>query len=293
MIAYTTLLHSDEVHENRQHWLDKRRNGIGSSDAATILGVNPWSSLLSVYADKLNLDMLDEEQSEAAYWGQRLEPIVLEELAKETGRDVSPWGALLQSTERDWQIATCDGYQMRADYTPGVVEIKCTRLYHNWDEGVPAYVYAQVQHQLAVTGYTFASVAVLFQGYQFKWVDVERNDEFIGELCQREEAFWQRVVSLDPPSPDSTAYSSAALARLYPESNGQTIELPGEYLNLDDTRQDLVAEIAGLEKRKRALDNRLKAAIGEHEAGLLRNGITYTLKADKNGRRSLRRKTAA
>ena len=39
----------------RGEWLKLRQNGIGGSDAAAILGLNPYKSPLAVYADKRGL----------------------------------------------------------------------------------------------------------------------------------------------------------------------------------------------------------------------------------------------
>lgn len=48
----------------RMEWLEQRRNGIGGSDAAVIVGLNPYRSRLELYADKLGL-MPEREDSEA------------------------------------------------------------------------------------------------------------------------------------------------------------------------------------------------------------------------------------
>ena len=37
----------------RDEWLESRRKGIGGSDASAILGLNPYSSPLAVYLDKI------------------------------------------------------------------------------------------------------------------------------------------------------------------------------------------------------------------------------------------------
>ena len=33
---------------NREEWLNERRTGIGGSDAAAVMGLNPWKSPLDV-----------------------------------------------------------------------------------------------------------------------------------------------------------------------------------------------------------------------------------------------------
>ena len=40
---------------SREEWLDCRKKGIGGSDAATIIGVSPFSTARDLYYDKLNI----------------------------------------------------------------------------------------------------------------------------------------------------------------------------------------------------------------------------------------------
>ena len=65
----------------REDWLNVRRQGIGSSDAAAAVGLNPYKSQLELWLEKTGrdgllpkTDPLDEESP--AYWGNILEPIV-------------------------------------------------------------------------------------------------------------------------------------------------------------------------------------------------------------------------
>lgn len=61
-----------------------RRSGIGGSDAAAVVGLNPYLTRLEVYALKLGL-IEPEEVGEPAEWGKILEPVVLRQYAMRTG----------------------------------------------------------------------------------------------------------------------------------------------------------------------------------------------------------------
>ena len=63
----------------------KRRSGFGGSDAAAALGLSKYRSPLEVQYSKWGLTE-PGEQSEPAYWGTRLEPVILEEFAKREGK---------------------------------------------------------------------------------------------------------------------------------------------------------------------------------------------------------------
>lgn len=279
MTAFETICDQS----NRERWLHERRRGIGSSDAPAILGLSPFSSPLAVYTEKLGLRE-DREQSDAMRWGSILEPVIAREFAAETRRKYRMAGNLIRSTERPWQLATLDAEQ-ECDGRPGVgvLEIKATAYrVGDWTEGVPAHVFAQVQHQLSCTGYRWASVAVLMNGCKLAWADVERDDAFIdGVLVPAEAEFWRRVVAQEPVAPDGSEASAAALKALYPADSGATIELPGDLIDLDREREEIAEQMKALDARKGEIDAAIKAAIGEASVGVLLNGVSYSHRLQK------------
>lgn len=70
---------------NRIEWLKARQKGIGGSDVAAILGINPYRTPLDIYREKTTEITEDRAPSEAAYWGTQLESIVAQEFSKRTG----------------------------------------------------------------------------------------------------------------------------------------------------------------------------------------------------------------
>lgn len=272
---------------DREEWLKVRREGIGGSDAAGVLGVSPWSSPVRVFTDKVLGE--EDRDTEPMYWGRTLEPVILAHYAKETGREAKSDGRLLRSVANPFMQVTLDGTQVAIDKDgPGFVEVKNTRF--GMSEGVPEHYWVQMQHQFAVTGFKWGSFAVLTMGSEFFWCDVERDDGFIDEtLIPREAELWSRVLAKGPtPSPDATQATLDALKRLYPRDNGETVELGGDFLDMDAERQTIAVELSRLEVDKRGIDNAIKAKLGDATAGVLPNGRTYTWKARKDGVRVLR-----
>ncbi len=267
----------------REPWLAARLSGIGSSDAPGILGVSPFASPLSVYADKLGLAE-DREQSEAMKWGSILEPLIVQEFAAETGRKAERAGELLRSRANPFQLATLDAVQFAEKHEgPGDLEIKATGWRAgDWTEGVPEHVFVQVQHQLSVTGWGWASVAVLIGGCKLLWADVERDDRFIDDVLLPAEAeFWRRVEAREPVGADASEATARALKALYPKDSGAVIALPGSLIELDHERVELAAQVKALETRKAGIDNEIKLALGEASIGMLANGVTYTHKLQR------------
>jgi predicted phage-related endonuclease len=97
---------------------------------------------------------------------------------------------------------------------------------------------------------------------------VERDDELLDGLRSIEAEFWQRVVERRPPEPDHLAGDT--LRRLYRNpTKGTSVELGSEFY--DVVREYRAAQAA--EKAAKAevarLGNRLRAAIGDAETGML------------------------
>ena len=273
------------TYASREEWLAHRHDGIGASEAAAILGVNPYCSPFALWSEKLGL-VEPRAMSDAMTWGLKLEPLVAEHYAQETGRQVfapAPWTVHVSGT-RPWMRATLDRL-VRCETQPGVhgvLELKTTnaRLADQWDEEPPLPYVIQVQHQLAVTGYLWGSLAVLIGGQTFRWVDIPRNDEFIALLIAREAEFWRRLVERDPPDVDGSDSAREALAKLYPRERPDVdpVALPPEADEWDAVRQQAIEEIAAAERRKADAEARIKALIGEAPAGLLPGGVRYTWK---------------
>lgn len=69
---------------DRAAWLEERRKGIGGSDVAAVLGLNPYRTPLDLWEDKTG-KAEELPQSESAYWGTALEDVVAHEFSTRTG----------------------------------------------------------------------------------------------------------------------------------------------------------------------------------------------------------------
>ena len=257
----------------REEWLAVRKQGLGSSDAAAAVGLNPYKSQLELWLEKTGRDTslpkLDpQDEDSPAYWGNILEPIVATHYTKRSGHRVRRVNAVLQHPDPKlaWMLANIDREVIGA---PEVQILECKTAGINgarlWKEGVPEYVQLQVMHQLAVTGKQAADVAVLLGGQHLEVHRIERDESMIARLIDLERLFWDYVVSDTPPPADGTASADAALRCLYPEDNGQTLdfsqhtELASTYLELKAVRQ----RIAQQETREAQLKQVLQQAMGE------------------------------
>ena len=206
-----------------QEWLEVRKQGIGSSDAATACGLNPYMSMLELWMIKTGRTQqnVDDDSSGVAplYWGKQLEPLVAEYYSLHTNNKVRRVNAVLQHPDPDklFMLANLD-YAVVGSDDVQILECK-TAGEHGaklWRDGVPLYVLCQVQHQLAVTGKQAAHVCVLICGHETKIFKVSRSESVIQHIIQAERYFWECVETDTPPSVDASESAAKAILQLYP-----------------------------------------------------------------------------
>lgn len=260
---------------DRAQWLDTRCLGIGASEMPAVMGVSRWKSALHVYAGKIGAFDGDvvADLSEAAYWGLRLEKLVAEEFTARTGHPHRWHGLLLRSKEYPWALATLD-----AEALSEPLECKTANQYllSNWAEGAPFDYQIQAHQQMLVTGAQRCRVACLVGGQRFVWDLVERDETLVRRIILHGNEFWERVQSRNPPEPDGSDSSFEALDALY-RTPIDSVELPGELIELDEERQALKARQQECSKRIDKIDALIRAALGSSESGRLANGTVYSV----------------
>ena len=254
-----------------EDWLTWRKNGIGGSDAAAVCGLSRWKSPVEVWLEKTE-QAESKAAGESAYWGSVLEPIVRAEFIKRTNLPVKELKAILQHPDHSFMLANVDGLVDDPKHGTGIFEAKTANEYaaKDWEDGLPDEYVLQIQHYLAVTGLSFAYVAVLIGGNKFKWQFVPRNESVITMLIELEGHFWSYVVNMTPPPFDGSKASSDLLASLYPEGK------PKSQVALLDEADTLINEFESYQKQEKLITekkdkaaNMLKAMLGEYETGVV------------------------
>lgn len=293
-----------ETFNTRDEWLAARRTGIGASDVPTILGLAPWSSLFALWAEKTGQDPGDEaiEKKPWIEWGIRLEQPIAEAFAGRTHRDVTlrPRYSLERNADDPWLLASLDAEQ-RIPLTavpqfaeklelslplpvyerPGALQIKTATQFKakEWIDGIPLYYQVQVQHELAVSGFEWATLCVLIGGHRFiTFPDIPRNDKFISAMRPKLERFQELVAAKKAPPIDDSEATARALARMHWEDSGKTVVLPPESAQWDRDLvkvKDLISQLCTAKDR---LENLIKSHIGDASYGLLPCGERYSWK---------------
>lgn len=263
---------------DRDAWLEARRTGIGGSDVAAICGLDPYRGPVRVYVEKVE-GVTDDNSNERMRWGNRLEAVVADEFADQTGYDILPAVGLYRDAEHPFMIATPDRIVATAE--PAGLEIKTTdsRFARDWEDNVPERFMLQVQHYMRVVGTDRWFVAVLIGGNTFRYYEVERDDDLIDHMIRVEHDFWQHVVEKKMPAIDDHASTSKALDELYSRVRAGEIDLPDEAGQWLDDYRTAKAAIKELDARADEAASHIKAILGEHDTGRYDGRVAVTWKA--------------
>ena len=266
---------------SRDEWLEVRKHGIGSSDAAAAVGLNPYKSQLELWMEKTGRDTdlpkPDPTDTTApVYWGTLLEPIVAASYTQQTGRRVRKVNAVLQHPDRPWMLANIDREVIGASDVQ-ILECKTAGEFgaRHWRDGVPEYVQLQVQHQLAVTGKQAADVAVLLCGQQLKVHRIERDDELITKLMLLQERFWHYVTTDTPPPSDGSDSSATALQYLYPRDSGERLDFSqdSQMSALFTDLQDARFQLDKYKKLEEQYKQKIQQAMGDASQAIFEAGL--------------------
>lgn len=264
---------------SKEEWTVLRSATIGGSDAAAILGLNPYKSPYALWAEKTGkVTPEDVSQKEAVRLGTDLEDYVAHRFMEATGKHVR---------RENYTVFRDDMPYAHANYDRLIIgekaglEIKTTNALHlsKFKNGeFPATYYAQCCHYLLVSGLDRWYLAVLVLGVEFKVFTIERDEAELAALKMAEENFWYQVQNDLPPEIDGMDSTIDALNAEFPASDPDTeMDLTGCAVDLaimDECSQ----QIKVLEEKKAAAQARIMEAMGTAERGYY-SGYTVSWKS--------------
>ena len=191
-------------------WLEGRSLGIGGSDAAAIVGLNPFKSNTQLFDEKTGaVPPTDISDKPYVRYGTMAEPLIrnLFRLDYPQYTVEHHENRILQSLKWPFMQASLDGELTDQDGRRGILEIKTSNImnpsgFARWKDRIPDNYYIQLLHYFLVTGYDFA---VLRAHLITAWGDdvrtearhyfIEREDaaEDLSFLLDAEIKFWACV----------------------------------------------------------------------------------------------------
>lgn len=271
----------------RIDWLKNRTTGLGGSDAGVVLGVSPYKSRLELWTEKVTGNVIEEDNADF-HWGKLLEPVIAEEYQRVTGRVLIESKKQIRSSKHPFMFANVDrfitGAKDKKDV--GVLEIKTKGAYVHWENNeIPVHYELQLQHYLAVTGYSWGSFAIFDMGKKELIIkDIESDEAVINELIEEEKKFWELVQSKTPPEVDGSEACGDFLRNKFPdEICGKVIDLKGDMESLKYAVDLKMAKqgIKQLKEEELECKNFLMFKMGEAEKAI-GDGYTISWKSPKD-----------
>lgn len=262
-----------------EEWHRLRREGVGGSDVAKIMGFSKYGSPLEVWLEKTGrTEPADLSDNQAVEWGNRLEDVVARKFAEDhpeyivRNRDGRGRWETLVSKTRPWAHANLDrnlygvGEDGKRDGRRYLLEVKTCSAYRaeDWEDGVPDYYLTQVTHYLGVTGYEGAWVAVLIGGQEYREFYVERDEDDIRAVQEAVDAFWHDYVEADtPPALVGSDSEAAAVFGMHAEPGDEYEQALDEDVPELDELEQVRERIKELKARESELGTSIKARIGD------------------------------
>lgn len=266
------IMTSERMNAEPDKWLQVRKDSIGGSEAAAILGMNPWKSPYQLWLEKTGAaEPEDISDKDVVHFGTLLEPIVAQEFCLREGKKVKKCG-LYRSKQHPFMTASFD--RLIVGEQAGL-ECKTTSAYKgkDWEDGkIPPSYYVQCQHYMMVSGLTKWYIACLIGGQKFVTLEIDRDVDDISALMEAETKFWERVQDHVPPDVDGSESCTNALQQKFHGGQVEPVILPVETMELLKRLDELKELEDDVKTQQQDIKNRICAMLGDNEVGMVGDG---------------------
>lgn len=206
-----------KIYKTREEWLTNRTSCIGGSDAACILGLNPYKTNQQLFLEKTGQAKADDiSDKDCVVYGTKAE----EHLRALFALDFPQYEVLYEENNMwtndnyPFAHASLDGWLV--DKTTGrkaILEIKTSTItnsqgWEKWKNKIPTNYYCQILHYFMVTEFDFAilKAKLIYQfdtmpNMQIRHYFIERSEveNDIKHLIEHEINFAQRISTGSKP----------------------------------------------------------------------------------------------
>lgn len=214
------------VFKTKEEWLKNRKSRIGGSDAASILGLNPYKSNTELWAEKMedeknkngHIQKDDISNNPHIAYGNNAEPL-LRELFKLDYPELKVYyeeNNMWLNKKYPFAHASLDGWLRDKDGNMGILEIKTASIIQplqieKWNDRIPDNYFCQLLHYFMVTEFDFAilKAKIMFDGYndrerhsQIRHYKILRKDveDDIETLKEKEKDFYEKILNNKKPN---------------------------------------------------------------------------------------------
>jgi putative phage-type endonuclease len=264
-----TLLGNFENQSPEWYELRNREGVISGSEIGTILGLSPWTSAVTLWAEKTGKIERSVEPNIAMRLGTLVEPAI-RQLYEEQHRDhVVQEVGTYSSKQYDWMHANPDAICLDEEGNGYILEIKHTATY--WDS-IPEHYKAQVIWYMYVFDLKKAVFAVVNAGrykeYELLWDDFE-----FAAILQAVTKFRSYVLDNIQPDWDGSESTYETVRQLSPGIESRDEELGTLGVELMNAQTDF--EKAELHLRE--MKSRVISALNGAKNGTIDGQVVVTL----------------
>ena len=247
-----------------------RRQFLGGSDCAAILGVSRWKTPLQLFMEKTGqyTEEITPAKQRIFDRGHRWEPVVVEMVVDELqarGHDVRIIARNERYVDHQFPFLACElDLELCVDGENVNGEMKTVHPFAASEWGapetdeVPIYYAAQVAHGLMIVPRRRTLVAALIGVDDLRIHWIERDEETIAAIREREIEFWACIQTGEPPP----ATTPEDMKLLYRRDGGQILDADEELLEWCQQAKDMKAQAKDLEARLEAVTTRIKGRMG-------------------------------
>lgn len=264
---------------NREQFLLDRKQGIGGSDVAAIMGLSPWATALDVFRDKTNPELALDEPSEDMQRGIRVEKYILQEYSERSEVQLDTNVPTIIDPQYPFMRANIDARQLDGNV---IIEAKSTKApLSSWEKGIPEYYKTQVAYYAMLADADYVEIPVLFSGWTYACFTYWRDETFEAEIKAAVINFWQNhIVKNIPPKPTTIDELKAAYPII---SDEKTITADNDMREKVYQLQEASEQRKTLEKQEKKLKAEIQCFMGD--AGLLDAGFCKLALKERNATR--------
>lgn len=223
---------------------------LGASEVSTVMGLNPYKSIIELYYEKIGIKDVFDQDNAAMFWGRELEEQVCEKWqywdgnvegmianfsAKNIVRRCRRINSYAQNKAFPWLFVSLDRVinKTKTDkevFDEGSLEGKTISGYaaDMWEGGIPPMYVAQLQTQILVFDFGFGEIAILKDGRHFDVIPFDKHEGICESVKRQSKSFFDKVkvgienylLYLYCPDEDQKALHYAECERLAPEPDG-------------------------------------------------------------------------
>lgn len=233
-----------------------RASVVGAAEVAALFDASPWLTHFELWHRKTGniatpefnaIDDRNVPENERAYWGVKLEPLIIEAACERWGYVPMETPHVLDNGKglggHPDRIVTDNGEKV-------ILEVKMVDWLQvkKWGDEPPLHYLLQNMSYQGLAGCVRGDMIVLVGGNELRRFQYEFRPKLYADIERRVVEFWQSVKANDAPKPDF-ARDGRALAELLGEPTEEVIDL-----SFDNQADDLAATYLMAKARAKEAD---------------------------------------